>query len=244
MQPKVGPFSARALSLIENGPLPTEAIARQLWTFGAPKDGPRGRNRVAGGTLGRLERWGFVATDGERWHITENGRAKLAEAREQGIVHGEDFADNKPGPGKKHCPRCNAHRPKALFSPRPHHKDGLSSYCKPCINEWQAEKREGQIIERDADLAWTRTDKAVLVARVTKLLAAARNARREGMWRGREAIRAYKDLGLALDGFRNANDRRLVPSDAIVVAIPDCTCPESWPCPRHAPEVQAAGGVQ
>ena len=54
----------------------------------------------------------------------------------------------------KHCPRCDTDKPLEDFIPAPKRADGVSSYCRPCFQEyrrswdkanWKKRKRERRV---------------------------------------------------------------------------------------------------
>jgi hypothetical protein len=135
----------------------------------------------------------------------------------------------------KACTRCHDEKDVGLFSPDKKNVDGLSSWCRPCRAEDMREKRRfarGELTPEEIGLRKLRLHGDVLWQRLSALLAAAREARSAGCWRGRSAIRAYRDLGLAIEAFHtDAPETR----DAMDKEAPPCTCRNGVEtCRRHA----------
>jgi len=163
-------------------------------------------NRAAGALLGHMVRAGWaVPSQGERYavaySITDAGREAAR------VRSAELEADPLCGPAdpipldRKRCNRCGRARKRADFHRDGQNGDGLGKRCRFCGSEEQAERRAGLIVARDADAAWQRASKEVIVLRCLALIRAARVAKRGGTWRGRDGLRAYIDLGKTLDLF-------------------------------------------
>lgn len=138
------------------------------------------------------------------------------------------------------CTRCHDELAVSLFSPDPKNRDGLSSWCRPCRAEDARQKRRiarGQLTPEEFGIRKLRLSKKQLTARLAVLLGAARAARTAGCWRGREGIRAYRNLGEAIESFHVED-----PESAEVMErwAPPCTChlPEIG-CARHSDAVAA-----
>lgn len=145
-----------------------------------------------------------------------------------------------PPPGSlKTCSGCGETKPIEQFSRSKRNPDGHEYACKTCrgarLKLMRAGQRKAAVAHRWKRMVQSPTvSGATLLAAVDELLSAAREARSSGMWRGRDAIRAYKRLGDALDIFHRDGSYKRV---AIDPKSPPCICPD-WPCPRHAPEVE------
>jgi hypothetical protein len=138
------------------------------------------------------------------------------------------------------CTRCHDERDTSLFSPDPKNRDGLSSWCRPCRAEDAREKRRiarGEMTPEEFGIRKLRLSKNMLIARLAVLLGAARAARTAGCWRGREGIRAYRDLGIAIESFHVEAPETM---DAMERESPPCTCHlPAIGCARHADAVTA-----
>ncbi len=122
----------------------------------------------------------------------------------------------------KTCTKCHETKPLGAFSRDAQMTDGRGSHCRACR---AAASRQ----------YWRRLGSPPSEEMLDEMLARAQRAIAAGMWRGPEAIRAYRLFREAVAWFVPVN----LPAEEPTESAPRCTCP-SWPCPRHAEEVQAA----
>lgn len=177
-------------------------------------------NRGAGGVLGRMARAGWVeAVGGPRFHVqyalTDKGRAAMRDAEtvleEDPLVGPNDPVEE----GRKRCTKCSRARPHAKYDRDSSSPTGYSRRCRFCHSEEQASLRAARLYARDTGAEWTRSSKETIVYRAFRLLRAVRQARRVGMWRGREGLAAYRELGAALDAFASGADLELVHAEQV-----------------------------
>jgi hypothetical protein len=232
MRPRLGPKGLLLLRhMAESGPItPRQGGAILLphaQGTGSVRGAGRGNtdargtaNRAAGALLGHMARAGWVvASQGERYaipySITDVGREAIR--AEQAKIEGDPLC----GPhdpitaDRKRCTHCGRARLRSAFYGDRTSKDGLGKRCRYCSNEEQAELRSAIILSRDAEAAWQRASKPVIILRCLALIRAARVARRVGTWRGRDGIRAYAALGESLDAFTgNGRDPSAIADEA------------------------------
>lgn len=136
----------------------------------------------------------------------------------------------------KICARCNEMKDASAFCIDKKSPDSLTSWCKPCKADHERQRKRAHALSRLNRPSLERFTREYLLVELERLAEAAREARSLGMWRGRSAIRAYRDLGSVLDEIHLESPER---EDAMDRDAAPCSCP-SWPCPRHAEEVQTA----
>ena len=146
----------------------------------------------------------------------------------------------RSSPEFKTCARCHDEKPAATFSPCKKSSDGLHTWCTPCRAADQREKRRiarGELTPEEVGLRKLRISPSTMAARLSALLRASREARTAGCWRGREAIRAYRNLGEAIEAFQvEAVEAR----EAMEPDAHPCTCHVSpFDCRRHADVIAA-----
>jgi hypothetical protein len=141
-------------------------------------------------------------------------------------------------PAFKVCSRCKDEKPIGSFSPDKRTPDGVHCWCRLCRTEdirlRRRQAKEAQSPEDAAGKLW-RMHPRMLAEKTKALLAAAREARAVGMWRGRSAIRAYRNLGIAMEALHV-----LAPEaeDVTELDARPCRCPGR--CARHAYEQRMA----
>ena len=140
-------------------------------------------------------------------------------------------------PEFKVCSRCKDEKPIDAFSPDKRTPDGVHCWCRPCRTEDIRLRRKlaraAESPEERAAKLW-RMSPQMLAEKTKALLAAAREARTAGMWRGRSGVRAYRNLGEAIEALHVPTPEH---RDAMERDAAPCRCP-AWPCPRHVVEVQ------
>lgn len=99
-------------------------------------------------------------------------------------------------PTEQRCTKCKKVWPIAHFHVQRTNVTGRGYWCKACKAESMRLAREGARLAQ-GNLA--RMKGKTLLAKVRRLVEAAHLARSFGMWRGREAVRAYAQLGAALE---------------------------------------------
>jgi hypothetical protein len=228
-----GPHTITALTLMLSGPIGYRELAKALHPLTFGRKVVSSINKGAGAMLGRMTASGWCKFLGEgKYAITTAGREVLAR-RASDLETDPVVPAGEPVPdGRKRCLRCGRARLHLLFSANRKKPDGKCIICKPCASERGAERRGAIIDSRDAGADWVRCAKPVLIGRVTVLLRVMRQARREGMWRGRSGLKAYAKLGRELAKWESDTDRTLTAEDTVEDGVPDCICPV-WPCPRH-----------
>ena len=159
-----------------------------------------------------------------------------ARGRFTGKPHGPRI---KPGETRM-CSKCHDEMATSLFSSDPKNRDGLSSWCKPCRAEDAREKRRiarSELTPEEIALRKTRLSMPQMILRVATLLRAARAARTAGCWRGRAGVRAYRDLGIAIEAFHVEDPEN---PESMERDAPPCTCnlPELG-CALHSDAVAA-----
>jgi hypothetical protein len=128
---------------------------------------------------------------------------------------------------RKTCIHCKAVKPLDSFRAAERTLDGHRNVCRACQSAREKENKTGK------PRPPTTPDE-----RMAALLARAHNALTTGMWRGPEAIRAYRELREAFEWYALAED--VDEEDAIDHTARPCSCGILSPCPRHAEEVAAA----
>jgi hypothetical protein len=141
----------------------------------------------------------------------------------------------------KVCSRCRDEKAIDQFTADKKASDGRHCWCKQCRTDDMRERRAAKKAARnpeDVASGLLRLGAPMLIAKLKALLAAARAARTAGTWRGREAIRAYRNLGLAIEALHVETPET---EDAMERDVPDCTCrtTDVVGCARHA-DVAAA----
>jgi ribosomal protein L40E len=156
---------------------------------------------------------------------------------ERGYFIGRAPLPRVPAVGFKVCHRCKDEKPVDAFSPDKRSPDGLLYWCRACRAEdfrvRRKAKKDAMSPEDNAARVW-RMNPEMLAVKTKALLAAARDARTQGCWRGRSAIRAYRNLGIAIEALHVPTPER---RDAMDRDVAPCSCP-AWPCSRHKAEVQ------
>jgi hypothetical protein len=108
----------------------------------------------------------------------------------------------EPAPGTvKECSLCHDPKPIGDYGTNRRTPDLHDYYCKDCRASKAKRLYHARKVEKKAQ-RWTRLRGDTLLTAVAELLEACAEARHCGLWRGREAIRAYKRLGDALDEFQ------------------------------------------
>lgn len=110
----------------------------------------------------------------------------------------------------KRCSKCGLEQPLSFFVRDRQTTDGLNPWCRWCRTENSRQVRQAKRRARDAARGgipgtWKRGQPGLSLAleeRIWRLLTAAQAASSAGRWRGREGIRAYRDLRVAMDEWR------------------------------------------